>query len=232
MPCSFSPFYLLAWLANNCFFQVSCHQVSNVKKFNPWPEGNDFSDFIVKVFTVGICNPTIWNPETFEFQMVRFSNGRAITMAIALVPTIWKLNIGNLDFFVRISNGFWQNGGYLSRFQMVGLPDFRSHSKFRPFVTQRLLDHSKSRLGWISDSHYIKLCFIPHTYTYHVSYHMPTVIMFHTYSVIIRIPHAQIPQSPILCVLNRQSSVKTNQLENIPSNNILPFTYVTHDNPG
>ena len=33
----------------------------------------------------------------------------------------------------------------------------------------------------------------------------------------------------------RQSSVKTNQLENIPSNNtfhILPFTYVTHDNPG
>ena len=35
--------------------------------------------------------------------------------------------------------------------------------------------------------------------------------------------------------IDKQSSVKTNQLENIPSNNtfhILPFTYVTHDNPG
>ena len=33
----------------------------------------------------------------------------------------------------------------------------------------------------------------------------------------------------------RQSLVKTNQLEYIPSNNtfhILHFTYVTHDNPG
>ena len=36
-------------------------------------------------------------------------------------------------------------------------------------------------------------------------------------------------------VIHRQSVVKTSQLKNIPSNNtfhILPFTYVTHDNPG
>ena len=46
---------------------------------------------------------------------------------------------------------------------MVGLPDFRSHSKSRPFATQPVLDHSKSRLGRISDPHCIQiltvLCF-------------------------------------------------------------------------
>ena len=45
----------------------------------------------------------------------------------------------------------------LSGFQMVGLPDFRSHSKSRPFATQPVLDHSKSRLGQISDPHCIQL---------------------------------------------------------------------------
>ena len=34
---------------------------------------------------------------------------------------------------------------------MVGLPNFRSQSKSRPFATQPLLDHSKSKLGRISD---------------------------------------------------------------------------------
>ena len=38
---------------------------------------------------------------------------------------------------------FQQNGGHLPRYQMVGLPDFRSHSK--------------SRLGLISDPHCIGL---------------------------------------------------------------------------
>ena len=38
---------------------------------------------------------------------------------------------------------------------MVGLPDFRFHSKYRPFVTQLLFDHSKSRLILISDPHCI-----------------------------------------------------------------------------
>ena len=59
--------------------------------------------------------------------------------------------------FVQILNGFWQNGSYLSGFQIVGLLDFRSHSKSRPFATQPLLDHSKSRLGQISDPHCIQL---------------------------------------------------------------------------
>ena len=36
---------------------------------------------------------------------------------------------------------------------MVELPDFRSHSNFRPFATQTLFDHLKSRLARISDLH-------------------------------------------------------------------------------
>ena len=66
----------------------------------------------------------------------------------------------------RISNGLvfkWSGFSYqpfeirkfLSGFQMVGLPDFRSHLKSRPFATQPVLDHSKSRLGQISDPHCI-----------------------------------------------------------------------------
>ena len=38
---------------------------------------------------------------------------------------------------------------------MVGLPNFRCHSKSRPFATQPLLDHTKSTLGRISDLHCI-----------------------------------------------------------------------------
>ena len=55
---------------------------------------------------------------------------------------------------------------FLSRFQIVcdkmapicldfkwlGFHIFRCHSKSRPFATQPLLDHLKSRLGWISDT--------------------------------------------------------------------------------
>ena len=38
-------------------------------------------------------------------------------------------------------------------FQMVGLPDFRSHSKSGPFTNQPLFDHLKSGQGRISDPH-------------------------------------------------------------------------------
>ena len=103
----------------------------------------------VNVFTVGIWNLTIWNPDLLKvgFQMVRFSNGWAYVMAI-IVPTIW-----NPDVSVRISNGFWQKGGCLSDFQMAELPVFRSCSKSGPFTTQPLFKHSKSGLVQISDSH-------------------------------------------------------------------------------
>ena len=43
---------------------------------------------------------------------------------------------------------------------MVGLPDFRSHSKSKTFATQPLFEHSKSRLVWISDPTVINLFFL------------------------------------------------------------------------
>ena len=69
----------------------------------------------------------------------RISNGQALAMAMAL---------RNTNIFVRISNVFFflQKGTHLSGFQMVGLPDFRSHWKSRLFVTKLRFDDSKSRL--------------------------------------------------------------------------------------
>ena len=45
---------------------------------------------------------------------------------------------------------------FLSGFQMVGLPNFRSHQKSGPFAAHPLLDNSKSRLAWISTLQCIK----------------------------------------------------------------------------
>ena len=53
---------------------------------------------------------------------------------------------------------------FLSEFQMVFdkmvafCPDFKSHSKYRPFETQPILDHSKSRQVRISDP---TVCLLP-----------------------------------------------------------------------
>ena len=78
----------------------------------------------------------IWNPDFFKvrFQMVQFSNGWALAMA--LVPTIGKPDHLKSGHFFRISNDFLQNDSHLSGFQMGGIPDFRCHSKSRPFATQ------------------------------------------------------------------------------------------------
>ena len=50
------------------------------------------SGFKNKYNTVGIWNLTIQNPDFLKigFQMVWFSKGWAIALAIAMVPTIWK----------------------------------------------------------------------------------------------------------------------------------------------
>ena len=52
---------------------------------------------------------TIWNPGFWKvrFQMVHFPNGQVLAMAIAIVPTIWKLDHSKSEIFDRISNGFW-----------------------------------------------------------------------------------------------------------------------------
>ena len=87
--------------------------------------------------TVGIWNPNIWNPETFEIR------------------TFWRSDFKWSGF----SYQPFEIRTFLSGFQMFFdkmaaiCPDFRSHSKSRPFATQPVLDHSKSRLGRISDPH-------------------------------------------------------------------------------
>ena len=71
-------------------------------------------------------------------------------MAKAVVPTIWKLDHWKYGCFCGDFTGFWQNGSHLSRFQMVWLPDFKSHANSGPFAI-----NSKSRLVvQISDPHY------------------------------------------------------------------------------
>ena len=104
--------------------------------------------------TVGIWNLTIWNPQAGLCEG-QISNGLAfkwLSFTYGYSPNQSKTGPFKIGTFL---SGFqmviWQNGCHLSGFQMVGLPDFRSHSKSRSFPTQPLLDHLKSRLGWISD---------------------------------------------------------------------------------
>ena len=98
------------------------------------------------------CGSEIWS---FEIQKHfkswlfdgRISNGRALAMAIA--PTIWKP-----DIFIWILNAFFTkwwpfvqiSNGLASGYQIP-------KPKSGPFATQPLIDHSKSRLVQISDSH-------------------------------------------------------------------------------
>ena len=104
---------------------------------------------------MGIWNPTILNPETFEirifwrydFKWLGFNYGYSYG------PNHSKTRPFKIWMFVTISHRFWQNDSHLSRFRMVGLPGFRSHSKSGPFATQPLFYYSKSRLVRISDPH-------------------------------------------------------------------------------
>ena len=69
---------------------------------------------------------------------------------------------------------------------MVGLSDFRSHSKSRPFATQPLFDHSKSRLVRISDLHCVKIFlwsllaeYLPKFLFFHLAGHVLKVFSLH-----------------------------------------------------
>ena len=148
-------------LANWPIFQIptvlGCFQMRTVYLTffsTTWMYMDDPTYNTTKEFSGDLKSRNIWNPDFLKvrFQMIWFSNGRAlvtaigitiaiaitipitITIVIALITTIW-----NPGIFVWISNHFWQNGGHLFRFQMVGLLAFRSHSKSRPFATQPLL---------------------------------------------------------------------------------------------
>ena len=95
------------------------------------------------------------------FQMVWFSSGRALAMAIVqsfgwikttwllrclkrvihfIVPTKWKPDHWKSWHFCSDFKWFLTKCDHFSEFQMVGLPDFRSSSKSKPFATQPLFD--------------------------------------------------------------------------------------------
>ena len=65
-------------------------------------------------------------------------------------------------------------------FKWLGFRIFRSHLKSRPFATQPLFDHLKSRQVWISDPHYIWSIMIFETFCcpekhglYHINFDWP-----------------------------------------------------------
>ena len=77
--------------------------------------------------------------------MLSTSDGH-YTIFLGYMNTQFFIDYMLYSFSREILFGFqmvWQNGSHLSGFQMVGLLDFRSHSKSGPFATQPLFDHSK-----------------------------------------------------------------------------------------
>ena len=87
----------------------------------------------------------------FESQI---SNGVVFKWSsFSYSPNHSKTGLFKIQPFLSGFQMVWQNGGHLSRFQLVGLPDYRSNSKFRPLETNPLFDHSKFRLVRISDPH-------------------------------------------------------------------------------
>ena len=107
-------------------------------------------------YTVGIWNLTIWNPEIFEiwafwrsvFEWSGFSYGYSYSRN--------HLKTGPFDirtFLSRFQMGFLQNGGHFSGFQMVGLPDIRSHLKSGSFATPTSLGPFKIQTSLDFRSH-------------------------------------------------------------------------------
>ena len=109
----------------------------------------------------------IQNPDFLKirFQMVRFSKGRAV--AKAMVPTIPKPDHSKSGHFCLDFKWFRQNGNHLCEFQMVGLPDFRSHLKSGPFANQPLFDLS----GFYLNTRRPKYSKCLNMYQYFTSFH-------------------------------------------------------------
>ena len=90
----------------------------------------------------------IWNQNLLKvrFQMVWFSNGWALTMTIAIVPTIWKPHQSKYRCFCL--NIEW----FLTKWRpFVLISDIIQNPE--KFATLPLFHHSKSRLVRISDPH-------------------------------------------------------------------------------
>ena len=110
---------------------------------------------------INTLNRIQWGFEIRPFAIHKHLKSDFLKVVFKMVgPYHSKLECFCLDF----KYFFLQNGGHLSRFQLVGLPDFWSHSKSIPFATQSLFGHSKSRLVGISDPHCKNVYFLAHAY--------------------------------------------------------------------
>ena len=95
--------------------------------------------------TVEIWNPTIQIPDFVKIKWSGFKRwgcSCGFRGGCGLNYILNHLKNGPIEiqtFLSPFSNGFWQNASHLTRFQMVGLPDFRYHSKSGPFATRPLL---------------------------------------------------------------------------------------------
>ena len=103
-----------------------------------------------------IWNPTIWKQDFLKvwFQMVRFFKRSGYSYCYSHSPNHLKTGPYEIQTFLSEIQIVFDKMAAICWFQMVGLLDFGSHSKSRPFEAQPLFDHSKSRLVWISDPHY------------------------------------------------------------------------------
>ena len=92
-----------------------------------------------------------WGSKIWPFEILKhmksgrfegqISNGWALAMSKAIVPTIWNRTIWNLDVFIPISNVFWQNCGHLSGFQIpLEILTICNPTSFRPFKILTCLD--------------------------------------------------------------------------------------------
>ena len=111
-----------------------------------------------------IWNPTIWKQDFLKvwFQMVRFFKRSGYSYCYSHSPNHLKTGPYEIQTFLSEIQIVFDKMAAICWFQMVGLLDFGSHSKSRPFEAQPLFDHSKSRLVWISDPHFIRHVLVPY----------------------------------------------------------------------
>ena len=104
----------------NCF-KIVQHKIVQLEKGVP---RIGYSKYSEDLKSDHLKSGNIWNPDFLKvrFQMVRFSNGQALAMAIALVPTIWTPDHLK-SRLVRISNGKYKMATIIDGFQIVGFPD-------------------------------------------------------------------------------------------------------------
>ena len=99
-------------------------------------------------------------------SLTRLLHEKLHSKAIAVLYQPFKnQTIQNLDIFVWILNGFWQNSCHLSRFPMVGLPDLNPIQSQDHWQTILFLTIGNLDLSWFQiplyttfQVSYIKVC--------------------------------------------------------------------------